>query len=268
MQTIGIITSVIAVLLVGAAHIFHDSMNSYLMGFFRDLARIKARKRRMRNTMAVSTSSANDRLTKEDLKMLFFRQEDRDPLDDIQIQIDVDDNGEVKVHRLDSNNGDGLSSPYSDLVEYTREELFELGNGENEEGVILLSLYGRIYDVSAGHKHYGVGSKYHRFAGRDVTKALSTGCMAESCLGPKDSLSLKDEDDYFEMSPKVINEGKKWIAFFETHDKYSLVGVLKDGLSIDKLIDEQLEVEKDRDAGVRDRHEEYTKVEEDVIENK
>ena len=72
-----------------------------------------------------------------------------------------------------------------DLPTYTREELFELGNGENESGTILLSIFGRVYDVSQGQKYYGKNGKYHLFAGRDSTRALATGCLKKSCLGSK-----------------------------------------------------------------------------------
>lgn len=209
------------------------------MGFFRDLARIKARKRRMKNSMAVSSSHGNEGLTKSDLKMLFFKQEDEDPLKDVEIHFDIDEDGQVKVRRND--NGSDDSSAYANLAEYTREELYELGNGVNEEGVILLSLYGRVYDVSEGWKFYGEGGKYNKFAGRDVTRALSTGCMVDSCLGSIESSTSNDVDN-FELSPKTIAEGKKWVSFFETHDSYKLVGILKDGRSIDELIDEQLKI--------------------------
>ncbi len=246
-----IVSSIVTILLAGSIHIFHDSINLYFMGFFRDLARIKARKRRMQNSMAVSSTTTNTGFTKNDLKMLFLGKEEEDPLIDIDIHFDINSsNGEIKVIKEQKRNGDdpaGSSSTMSDedLVEYTREELFEYGSGDNEEGILLLSLFGRVYDVSEGWKYYGEGGKYSRFAGRDVTRALSTGCMAESCLGSKHTPSSeRNDDDYFELSPKTITEGKKWISFFETHDKYHLVGLLKDGRSMDDLIDEHLDQEE------------------------
>ncbi len=249
------------------------------MAFFRDLARIKAKKRRMKNSMAVTTAP-NDKLTTSDLKMLLFKQEEEDPLNDVEVHIDIDEDGQINVRRGDKTDESAHDDLY--LAEYTREELYELGNGNNEEGVLLLSLYGRVYDVSEGWKYYGKlclfsyiksyipfkltffnqfidslmdlsfsimlsvgeGGKYHSFAGRDVTRALSTGCMASSCLGPKDSLS---HGDLFDLNSKTIAEGKKWISFFETHDKYRLVGVLKDSdRSIDDLVDEQLDIQNEK----------------------
>lgn len=285
MQHFGIIASVITVLFAGAIHIFHDSVNVYLMGFFRDLARIKARKRRMSNDMALSSSSSSSSgLSKKDIQMLFFKQEEEDPLEDVGIHFDIDSHdGTIKVvHQNNSNNNNNegvdtdsnrnsdspsasslASHEYGDLAEYTREELYEFGRGDNEEGVLLLSLYGQVYDVTEGWKHYGEGGKYHKFAGRDVTRALSTGCMAESCLGsidtPPSKSSSSDNDAYnivdFELTPKVIAEGKKWVSFFETHDSYHLVGVLRDGRSMDELIDAHLEI---HDNGEEEEKEEET----------
>lgn len=245
MQFFSLVASSIVVIFAGTIHIFHDAINIYFMGFFRDLARIKARKRRMRNSMAISATSIDDRMTKSDLKMLFFKQEDEDPLADIQMDFDIDENGKLKVKQVVNGSNEVEPSSFSDidLAEYTREELFELGNGDNEEYVILISLYGRVYDVSEGYKYYGKGAKYQKFAGRDVTRALSTACMSDSCLGPKSS-SLKESEDYFELTPKTIAEGKKWLSFFETHDSYHLVGILKDGQSLDELVDEQIQMEE------------------------
>mmetsp|Transcript_30581 Transcript_30581/g.35656 ORF Transcript_30581/g.35656 Transcript_30581/m.35656 type:complete len:241 (+) Transcript_30581:145-867(+) len=233
MNTLIGITSSLAIIFAGSIHIFHHEINVYFMGFFRDLSRIKARNRRMANSMALAVGSKNSAgLTKEDLKMLFFGQEDQDPLNDVEIQMDSEGNFVVKNDEYDTSN----------LAEYTREELYEFGDGYNEEDVILISLYGRVYDVSKGSKYYGEDGKYNIFAGRDVTRALSTGCLAESCLGPTTSRSSisSSDDDYFELNSKTIREGKKWISFFETHDSYNLVGFLKDGRSMDDLIDEQL----------------------------
>lgn len=224
------------------------------MAFFRDLARIKAKKRRMQNSMAVTTTS-NDKLTSNDLKMLLFKQEEEDPLNDVEVHIDIDEYGQINVRRGVNTDESAYDDLY--LAEYTREELYELGNGNNEEEVLLLSLYGRVYDVSEGWKYYGEGGKYHSFAGRDVTRALSTGCMASSCLGPKDSLSMKEHGDPFDLNSKTIAEGKKWISFFETHDKYRLVGVLKDsGRSIDDLVDEQLDIQKEKTSAELAQNEE------------
>jgi predicted heme/steroid binding protein len=267
------------------------------MGFFRDLARIKARNRRMGNSKALipgapPSSSSSSGLSKSDLKMLFLGHEHDDPLKDVEIEIDA--NGRVirqkHLQRRDQKaqqqqqqqqQGDRSQEGVEEeeereelttdlLVEYTREELYEYGNGSfnnnsggnaedyvdnDDSGTLLLAMFGRVYDVSAGRKFYGKNGKYNNFAGRDVTRALSTGCLAASCLGPKesrrtDSTNTSDSEIDgqnssfdFELTPKAVAEGKKWLAFFETHDSYHLVGFLQDGKTIDDLIDEQLKLE-------------------------
>lgn len=211
-----IIGSVIVVIIARAVPMFHNSLNVYMMGFFRDISRVKARKRRMSNDAVISAS---------DIKAILFDEED-DPLQDVVDKI------------MSEDDANSLSANFEDLPIYTREELYELGSGDN--GALLLSIFGRVYDVSAGEKYYGDEGKYHLFAGRDITFALSTGCLKESCLGPKNSA---DSLQVFELNDKTTKEGKKWVAFFETHDSYKHVGFLKDGQSIEDLIDSLLEEE-------------------------
>lgn len=214
----------IAVITPLALNYFKHDIDIYFMGFFRDLARLKARRRRMDNGKAMSIVSS-----KKDFKMLFFKLEEEDPLQSIIDEKSGDSSEELKyIH---------------DLPIYTREELFEHGNGENEETrKILLSLYGRVYDVSAGEKFYGAGGPYHSFAGRDVTHALSTGCLIDSCLG---SVTSSEQQQTFNFTETESSEGKKWLAFFETHDSYSHVGMLNDGSekTIEQLLDGLVEME-------------------------
>jgi len=211
---------------------FHNEINIYFMGFFRDLARLKAKQRRFETNgnTAVSLVSSTD-----DLKMLILKIED-DPLSDLNI--------------LDSNKEQQRQRDMDDLPTYTRKELYEFGDGK-EENPILLSLFGRVYNVTSGQKFYGPKGKYHSFAGRDVTYALSTGCLAASCLGSIDGKSANktndDNDDGIDncnFTDNELKEGKKWVAFFETHDSYSLVGLLNEQSQvIDQLMDRMVEME-------------------------
>jgi len=202
-----LLISVLAAVLAGAGFHLRDKANVYLMGLFRDLARIKARRRRMGNNKAIFSRSELDMLLRKE----------GDPLKDLAIKIndsDAEDDGDS-------------------IIEYTEDELFEYGNGLDGKP-ILLSLFGRVYDVSSGDKFYGPNGKYKIFAGRDVTLALSTGCMSETCLGVKNSMEHK------EYTVNEVAEGKRWIAFFETHDKYAYVGKLKYGGSLDEFLDNLL----------------------------
>lgn len=229
------IATAIAVAIVGIMPMVHKSVNVYLMGFFRDVARVKARKRRMNEHAVVSM---------KDMKNIIFENEEDDPLKDIVDQIMMSD--DIHVYNASSEDED-MTSRLEDLPVYTREELHEFGNGEN--GAILLSLFGRVYDVSEGQKYYGADGKYHLFAGRDVTKALATGCLREACLGSMHSEQITNagtaanDNDTVKLDEKTLKEGKKWLAFFETHDSYAHVGFLKDAnvQSIEHLIDSLLE---------------------------
>jgi len=215
-----ILASIVAILIAAAVPALHKSFNIYMMAFFRDISRVKARKRRMKSDAVISM---------KDIKAIIFNEDD-DPLKDIVAQI--------MMSGHDSLNHDNEG----DLPIYSREELYEYGNGDGgtSNEVILLSIFGRVYDVSAGAKHYGSDGKYHLFAGRDVTLSLSTGCLQETCLGSKES---GDQLETFELNDKTMKEGKKWVAFFETHDVYNHIGFLKDGQSIEHLIDSLVEKE-------------------------
>ncbi|GAX28175.1 hypothetical protein FisN_35Lh029 [Fistulifera solaris] len=178
-------------ILIGAASIgviqlmAPRQVDNIVMGLVRDLGRYKAKKRRMANTKG--------------LMLQILLQKD-DPLQDLRLL-------------------DGSETPENtqDLPTFTMDELVEFGDGQ-EGRPILLALYGRVYDVSLGHKFYGPSGAYEHFAGHDVTYSLSTGCKTVECLDqPIDTLTEKQQ-----------KEGKRWLSFFHLHDKYSLVGKLED----------------------------------------
>jgi membrane-associated progesterone receptor component len=60
-------------------------------------------------------------------------------------------------------------------------EELESANGLNDTP-LWISIKGRVYDVTAGSKFYGVGKPYYKFVGRDATRAFCTGCMEPECL--------------------------------------------------------------------------------------
>jgi len=180
------------------------SINTTLMGVFRDLGRIKARKRRLENSQALVGINAN--ISNSDI---LFRRDD--PLDGVDFD--------------DEQQGDGAH----EKTTYSLDELAEYGDGMDGKP-ILLSIFGRVYDVSAGSKFYGSEGNYHMFAGKDVTRALSTGCKEDECL-------VRSTEG---LTQKQINEGKRWLSFFQLHDKYPNVGILEDDNRedwLDELID-------------------------------
>lgn len=65
-----------------------------------------------------------------------------------------------------------------ELKSYTEQELRQY-DGTNPDLPILLSIGGKIVDVTSGAHFYGVGKGYHIFAGRVCTRALSTASLKE-----------------------------------------------------------------------------------------
>ena len=179
---VGVTSSTVAV------HVNKNQINLFFMRLFRDIGRHKVYKRRYgSNEYALST--------------FLFQKED--PL----LGFDND-----------------TAQRDEDLPTYTMDELWELGNvddfadaHDDEPHRLLLSIFGRIYDVSQGTKFYGPDSSYSMFCGRDVTYALSTGCKTDYCL---------EQGKVEDLTPKQLNEGKRWLSFFQLHDKYPLVGKL------------------------------------------
>jgi predicted heme/steroid binding protein len=160
-----------------------DDINLWMMGLFRDLGRHKAYKRRFGdndNGIALMT-------------VLMHQEED--PL--LGMSLENDDESNVPT--------------------YTLSELWEFGNGI-DDAPLLLSIFGRIYDVSAGEKFYGPEAPYGVLIGHDVTYALATGCKA--CASTEKDKTAED------LSEKQLKEGKRWLSFFQLHDKYPYVGKL------------------------------------------
>ena len=187
MPPVWILWTALSVLGSGVAIQLHkDQLNLFLMGVFRDIGRYKAYKRRYAGgdqSMALMT---------------FLLHNEGDPL--MGLGLLNDDNDE---------NDDNVPT-------YTLEELWEYGNGHDDSS-LLISIFGRIYDVSAGEKFYGPNGAYPLFPGHDVTYSLSTGC--KTCV--KDTSKTADD-----LNPKQLDEGKRWLSFFQLHDKYAYVGKL------------------------------------------
>lgn len=126
-----------------------------------------------------------------------------------------------------------------DVPTYTADELWEYG-GQEEDGKLLLSVFGRIYDVTAGERFYGPNSRYNMFPGLDVTYALGTGCKTDDCLA-------KTAHD---LGEKELEEAKRWLSFFQLHDKYAYVGKLENN-PMEQMMEAWIEeaVAKQRETG-------------------
>jgi predicted heme/steroid binding protein len=183
-----------------AGFLQRKALNLILMGFFRDLGRIKAKNRRMRenpNALVARTSSW-DILLKRD-----------DPLQGVEFETTSADQGSS--------------------ASFTLQELQEFGNGRGGTP-IFISVFGRVYNVTAGDRYYGEGGSYGMFAGKDVTRALCLGCREPECL-------VRSTEG---LAEKQIDEGKRWLAFFQLHDKYNFVGNLE-GVDSEAWLDDLVE---------------------------
>ncbi len=81
------------------------------------------------------------------------------------------------------------------------------------------------------------------FAGKDVTRALCLGCKRDDCL-------VRSTEG---LTEKELNEGKRWLSFFQMHDKYPYMGQLEGVDSeawLDALVEDTLtEAEKNKLEG-------------------
>jgi predicted heme/steroid binding protein len=150
---------------------------------------------------------------------------------------------DILLKRDDPLDGVDFSADDSNSVVFTLQELQEFGDGL-DGNPIYISIFGRVYDVTEGDKYYGEGGSYEMFAGKDVTRALCLGCKQPECL-VRSTEGLTD---------KQLDEGKRWLSFFQLHDKYPYLGKLE-GLDseawIDALIEETLiEAEKKKQEGI------------------
>ena len=108
----------------------------------------------------------------------------------------------------------GLGLTLDELAEYDGRTLPDSA----ERAPLFLAIHGRIYDVSAGWAFYGPGRSYHKLVGKDATRAFCTGCLEPDCL-------IANTDG---LSDKQLREAHRWIELYEHHDKYKLVGALRE----------------------------------------
>jgi len=185
-----------------------SGLNFALMRFARDISRAKARRRRFNQRYA--------------LVPLLLGKEEPLPLGD-----------------PDSCVG---------CISFTRDELAEFDGRPLPDGSpspLYLSVLGRVYDVSSGGAFYGPGKSYHKLVGKDATRAFCTGCLAPSCLisstahlsetqrrgassYPRAAHLSRRRRSAPLPSPGLRREAHRWVELYEWHDKYTLVGRLRE----------------------------------------
>ena len=118
------------------------------------------------------------------------------------------------------------SIPSSERIVSPQELLQNNGSSSNdlpEEGgyatlPIYVALRNKVYDVSfGGVSMYGPGGPYHKFAGRDISRAL-----AKMSFEPEDL----DNTDISDLTDRQIGVLDDWIKTYENKKLYPIVGML------------------------------------------
>eukprot|EP00244_Chara_vulgaris_P002054 TRINITY_DN13442_c0_g5_i1.p1 TRINITY_DN13442_c0_g5~~TRINITY_DN13442_c0_g5_i1.p1 ORF type:complete len:296 (-),score=52.63 TRINITY_DN13442_c0_g5_i1:225-1091(-) len=96
---------------------------------------------------------------------------------------------------------------------FTAEELALYDGVKRKQ--LLLAILGDVFDVTEGQRHYGPGSSYHHFVGKDASRAFVTGKF-------KDGLT----DDVSGLSASEYSGLQEWHSFYVKSDNYRYVGKL------------------------------------------
>ena len=94
-------------------------------------------------------------------------------------------------------------------------------DGRGGEGLIYLSIMGRVFDVTRGAEFYAPGAGYECFAGRDASLAFVTG-----------EFEGDRTDDVSPLRGKQLAELAEWVNS-TYHAKYDYLGVLGGGYFFD-----------------------------------
>ncbi|CAL2037514.1 unnamed protein product [Caenorhabditis brenneri] len=98
---------------------------------------------------------------------------------------------------------------------FTPEQL-HFFDGTRDSKPCYLAILGRVYNVDGKKEYYGPGKSYHHFAGRDATRAFTTGDFTENGLVATTHGLSHDE----------LLSIRDWVSFYEK--EYPLVGVVAD----------------------------------------
>eukprot|EP00026_Physarum_polycephalum_P020916 Phypoly_transcript_23813.p1 GENE.Phypoly_transcript_23813~~Phypoly_transcript_23813.p1 ORF type:complete len:175 (+),score=35.57 Phypoly_transcript_23813:19-543(+) len=104
----------------------------------------------------------------------------------------------------------------------TRSELAK-HDGSDPDLPIYMGVNGKVYDVTAGRRHYGKQGSYNFFAGRDATRSFLTGCF-----DPNDPKCTVDSHLLKDPTEKQLEELQTWEDFYKNHKEYFYVGYIVD----------------------------------------
>ncbi|CAH1776347.1 unnamed protein product [Owenia fusiformis] len=120
--------------------------------------------------------------------------------------------------------------------DFTLEQLREY-DGKAKDGRILMSVNGKVFDVTRGKRFYGPGGPYGVFAGRDASRGLATFSLNEQ--------TIQDEyDDLSDLNSTQMESVREWEEQFM--EKYDYVGkLLRPGESPTDYSDNEEDSSKD-----------------------
>uniref|UniRef100_A0A7S1IH53 Cytochrome b5 heme-binding domain-containing protein n=1 Tax=Eutreptiella gymnastica TaxID=73025 RepID=A0A7S1IH53_9EUGL len=98
---------------------------------------------------------------------------------------------------------------------FSEAELLQF-KGKDGSRPILLSIVGKVYDVSEGPQHYGPDGGYAVFAGRDASASFVTGEFKGDGI-------TSDVTDFDQSQLIGLDE---WIQFYAAHEVYKPAGLL------------------------------------------
>jgi hypothetical protein len=98
---------------------------------------------------------------------------------------------------------------------YTTEDLKRVAD-ERRSTLLLLTVVGKVYNVTTGRKYYGVGEGYEGFAaGHDASRAF-----VDTALFGRDSV-----DDLANLTLSECKGVEHWANFYAKHDEYTFAGL-------------------------------------------
>ncbi|WWC90157.1 uncharacterized protein L201_005090 [Kwoniella dendrophila CBS 6074] len=107
-------------------------------------------------------------------------------------------------------------NPYRIEMKFFTPQELSLYDGTKENQPVYLAIDGTVFDVSANRRIYGKGGSYNMMAGRDASRAFTTGCFETHLT--HDTRGLTDAE---------LASLKHWKSFFADHEKYRKIGYVK-----------------------------------------